>query len=213
MDGMGRMLGVLMVVGCVFACDKLEEGRPSFEALRPEPMKPPTFAQPKPTEKTKQDLRAAKELSAEESLAMLFKYTDSKGVVHYVDSLDQVPAKYRKTATVPKDGTLSIIPSTRVDDLVKKAGIKNVSGQPSTRKHDQIILYKTDYCGACKLAQRHLERADVKFYQKNVQIDQQALREMLEKSGGVQSVPIIDVYGTVLRGYNSEKLDRALKGS
>jgi glutaredoxin-like YruB-family protein len=149
----------------------------------------------------------------------VYKYTDNRGVIHYVDSIRKVPRKYRKKAHHPTGGAVTILPSSSIDDLVEKHGLDPKSFQSGSKKsgskkgqqHGKVVLYTTQWCPACKRARAYLRQRGVAFVERDVERNRSNLEEMLRKSGGARGVPVIDVRGTVMRGFNSHALDQALK--
>jgi glutaredoxin-like YruB-family protein len=149
----------------------------------------------------------------------IYKFTDEYGVIHFVDSIEKVPKKYRKRARNPTGGAVSIIPSSSIDELLDKQGIdhrkyrrKGRKGKGSQAKsHGEVYLYTTSWCPACKRAKAFLRREGVKFTEKDVENNRANLEEMLKKSGGARGVPVIDVNGTIMRGFSARALKQALK--
>lgn len=148
----------------------------------------------------------------------VYKYTDEQGVVHYTDSIAKVPARHRKRARHPTGGHVTIVPSTSIDDLLDRHGLdasryrrRGKKGKAQVRKHGRVILYTTSWCPACKRARAYLHARDVDFVEKDVERDRAALEEMLRKSGGARGVPVIDVRGTILRGFARGAIERALR--
>lgn len=190
-----RVHGILIAVALVFAgCDAKEE--PSG------PAGPPT----------------ASDRTLSGPMIGVYKFTDNKGVVHYVDSIEKVPKKYRKRARHPTGGSVSIVPSTSIDEILYKHGIteeqfrRYAKGQPLTERgsHKKVIIYTTSWCPACTRARKYLKSRGVSYTEKDVESSKSALTEMLRKSGGARGVPVIDIHGTVLRGFNQNAVDRAL---
>jgi glutaredoxin-like YruB-family protein len=148
----------------------------------------------------------------------VYKFTDDKGVVHYVDSIEKVPLKYRKKARNPTGGAVSIVPSTSIEDILHKHGITEEQFRRYSRKlpakkggsHKKVILYTTSWCPACTRARKYLNSRGVSFTEKDVEKSKSNLTEMLSKSGGARGVPVIDVHGKVLRGFNQAAIDREL---
>lgn len=147
----------------------------------------------------------------------VYKYTDKHGVINYVDSIEKVPLEYRKKAVHPTGGSVSIIPSTPIDDLLDKHGLdykaftkKHREKKPE--RHGQVIIYSTSWCPACRHAKAYLRKKGVDFIVKDVEKNKDNMKEMLRKSGGARGVPVIDVRGKILRGFNSRALDKALSG-
>ena len=66
----------------------------------------------------------------------------------------------------------------------------------------KIILYETSWCGYCRQARKLLKRLDVDFEVKDIERDPKAAAEYRRKSGGRGGVPLIDIDGEVVKGYN-----------
>ncbi|HBN10197.1 MAG TPA: NrdH-redoxin [Cyanobacteria bacterium UBA8530] len=73
-----------------------------------------------------------------------------------------------------------------------------------------ITVYSTDTCPYCTLAKRYLSDKGVVFNEVNVARDQQAAREMVKKTGQM-GVPVLDIDGTVILGFDKPRIDAALK--
>lgn len=72
-----------------------------------------------------------------------------------------------------------------------------------------ITVYSAPGCPWCKRVKDFLNQHNVTFRDVNVTEDKQALNELLEKTGRM-TVPVIDVDGTIIHGYNVTKLQEAL---
>jgi glutaredoxin len=87
-------------------------------------------------------------------------------------------------------------------------------GASSSATRSLVIIYGADWCGACHDAARYLRRRGVAFVEKNIEKDPAAAREMqdkLAKSGlRVGSIPVIDVRGRIMVGFNAAEIDGAL---
>ncbi|MEM2878051.1 MAG: glutaredoxin domain-containing protein [Candidatus Hadarchaeales archaeon] len=73
----------------------------------------------------------------------------------------------------------------------------------------KVIIYTTPTCPYCTLAKAFLKDHEVNFVEKNVAADRRAADEMIEKSGQM-GVPVIDVDGEIIVGFDKESLKRAL---
>lgn len=73
-----------------------------------------------------------------------------------------------------------------------------------------VIIYSTESCPWCKKAKEFLEEHNVKFTEKNVGEDVDAAEEMIRKSGQ-KGVPVIEAEGTVIVGFDENKLKEILK--
>ncbi len=150
-----------------------------------------------------------------EPMAGIWRFTDNKGVIHYVDSIQKVPKRYRKRAIHPHGGSYSIVPATPIDELLKKHDVdpekyaKKAPAKPA--HHAKVICYTTSWCPYCKKATRYLRSQGIDFIEKDVGKSKADLKEMLAKSGGARGVPVLDVHGQILRGFNPRAIDAALK--
>ena len=73
----------------------------------------------------------------------------------------------------------------------------------------KVIVYGTENCSWCKKAREFLKKHKVKFIEKDIGSDTIAREEMVKKSGQ-QGVPVIDVEGFVITGFDEEKLKKIL---
>lgn len=73
-----------------------------------------------------------------------------------------------------------------------------------------VNIYTTPSCGYCKVAKDYLKKHSVKFKEYNVALDHQKAQEMVKKSGQM-GVPVIDINGTVIVGFNQPAIDKAIK--
>ncbi|MBI2451715.1 glutaredoxin family protein [Candidatus Pacearchaeota archaeon] len=74
----------------------------------------------------------------------------------------------------------------------------------------KIIIYGTDSCPWCHKAREFMKEHKIKFTDKNVGEDQKAAAEMIKKSGQ-QGVPVIDVDGEIIVGFDEERIRSLLK--
>lgn len=75
----------------------------------------------------------------------------------------------------------------------------------------RVILYMTSWCPYCGKARNFLRSLDVQLIEYDIERDKSKREEMLSKSGGSTGVPLIDVEGTILRGYNPDALRSAVE--
>ena len=74
----------------------------------------------------------------------------------------------------------------------------------------KIILYGTAECQWCHRTREFFKEHNIKFKDINVGENDKALHEMIKKSGQ-QGVPVIDIDGKIIVGYDEEKLRELLK--
>jgi glutaredoxin 3 len=73
-----------------------------------------------------------------------------------------------------------------------------------------ITIYSADWCAFCRAAKDYLNRLKIPFTEKNVELDANAGQEAVSKSGQM-GIPVIDVNGQIIVGFNKPTLDNALK--
>lgn len=80
----------------------------------------------------------------------------------------------------------------------------------------EVIVYKTAWCGVCKKVQSYLDRKGVDYVAKDIEKDRAAAAELQAKAAkaGVQtgSVPVIDVGGELMVGFDRARLEKLLAG-
>ena len=73
-----------------------------------------------------------------------------------------------------------------------------------------VTLYSTPSCVYCRLAKDYFRQQGIAFTEYNVAADQRKAEEMMRKSGQM-GVPVIDIGGRVIVGFNKGEVERALK--
>lgn len=73
----------------------------------------------------------------------------------------------------------------------------------------QIKIYSTPTCPYCKMAKQFLKENNIEFTDINVANDQQAAQEMVSKSGQM-GVPVIDIDGQLIVGFDKGAIKKAL---
>ncbi len=72
-----------------------------------------------------------------------------------------------------------------------------------------VSIYTTETCGYCKMAKEFFQKNNVEFQEFDVGKDLAKRQEMIEKSGQM-GVPVIDVEGELIVGFNKPKLQELL---
>ncbi len=71
-------------------------------------------------------------------------------------------------------------------------------------------VYSTPTCPYCKQAKEFLKQNNIPFDDINVAADQKAADDMVQKSGQM-GVPVLDINGTIIVGFDKEAIKKALK--
>ena len=72
-----------------------------------------------------------------------------------------------------------------------------------------VKVYTTNTCPWCDKAKSYLKSKEVEFEELNVQDDMVAREEMIKKSKQM-GVPVIDVNGPIIIGFDKPAIDTAL---
>ncbi len=72
-----------------------------------------------------------------------------------------------------------------------------------------VLIYSTPTCPYCHMAKDFFKKHNVEYKDVNVAADENALRDMITKSGQM-GVPVIDVNGQIIVGFDKEGIAAAL---
>ena len=78
-----------------------------------------------------------------------------------------------------------------------------------TATNDSVTVYSTTTCPYCVMAKDYLRGMGVMFKDVDVGRDREAAQEMVKKSGQM-GVPVLEVNGQVIVGFNKRAIDSAL---
>ena len=76
-------------------------------------------------------------------------------------------------------------------------------------KAENVIVYSTPTCPFCRQVKEYLKEKGVEFTDFNAAADAEARKEMVRKSSQM-GVPVIDVDGTIVVGFNRTRLEELL---
>ncbi len=80
----------------------------------------------------------------------------------------------------------------------------------SDETNSQVIVYSAIWCAFCHAAKDYFDKLGVKFTDKDVEKDPAAGLEAVEKSGQ-RGIPVIDIGGDIIIGFDRPRIDAALK--
>ena len=72
-----------------------------------------------------------------------------------------------------------------------------------------VKIYSTPTCAYCKKAKEFFQQNNVKYEDIDVARDEAQAKEMVEKSGQM-GVPVIDIDGQIIIGFDREAIKKAL---
>lgn len=71
-------------------------------------------------------------------------------------------------------------------------------------------IYSTPTCVYCKTLKKYFEKNGIEFENIDVSKDEKQLQKMIKDSGQM-AVPVVDIDGEIIIGFDKEKIDKLLK--
>lgn len=178
---------------------------------------------------------------SKENKNLVFSYIDKEGKFKDSQNIDEIPEESRRQVIVfdtsippqkrlshkviyiadltkpDSDGRYRYTVASRYEfESAIREGI-NVNEQKTDIKQDgkSIIIYTTSWCGVCAQLRKYLRQKGISFTEKDIEKDPSAQSEMLAKlkNAGLKGsgVPVIDLYGEIIVGFNKELLDSKIR--
>lgn len=73
-----------------------------------------------------------------------------------------------------------------------------------------VIVYSAKWCGFCHAVKQYLDKLGVKYDEKDIEKDPAYATESVQKSGQM-GIPVLDIDGTIIVGFDRPKIDAALQ--
>lgn len=73
-----------------------------------------------------------------------------------------------------------------------------------------VTVYSASWCAFCHAAMEYLDKIGVKYETKDIESDRAIAEEAVEKSGQM-GIPVIDIKGDIIVGFDRPKIDESLK--
>jgi glutaredoxin-like YruB-family protein len=73
-----------------------------------------------------------------------------------------------------------------------------------------VTVYSAPWCAFCHATREYLDKLGVKYELKDVEADRANAEEAVTKSGQM-GIPVIDIEGDIVIGYDRPRIDSALK--
>ncbi len=139
-----------------------------------------------------------------------YQYEDASGRTHFVQSLADVPSSARSRAK-PLD-----VDSSRLirDDRATPAGarpaqrVRAGAGSRFASNRD-VVVYTTSWCGWCRKTVAWLDAKGVDYENRDIESDDAWRDELIEKTGST-SIPVVEIDGEIVRGFNPSGMTRLL---
>ncbi|MFN7133596.1 MAG: glutaredoxin family protein [Myxococcales bacterium] len=172
---------------------------------------------------------------------LLFTFVDEQGVLRDVDSADKVPENRRRQVMVRdlsrspeelrSDQFLYLADLTREENghipytVVSRYSLERALQELDTltpedisetgEVEQKVVLYGTTWCGACAAAKSWFEQKGIAFVDRDIEADPKAAKDMALKAkrAGLEvgGVPVIDVRGALVLGFDPARIERLLQ--
>ncbi len=112
------------------------------------------------------------------------------------------------------------VPRATFDARVSEAGAEPeppepTAEEPAAAASADIVLYGASWCGACRSAAAYMRSRGIEFVERDIEREPGAREAMLRAAqrAGIRpnGIPVIDVRGRVLQGFDRGALDRAIR--
>jgi glutaredoxin 3 len=77
------------------------------------------------------------------------------------------------------------------------------------KKQPRVIIFTTPTCSYCNLAKQYFRRNNIRFRDVDISKDAAAARDVVRRSGQM-GVPVIDIGGKIIVGFDKPKINQLL---
>lgn len=167
------------------------------------------------------DYAAAQEKLSKIKAARRLKLNETHGLSYTPKALEGVALASlapelldRVSRPVPaKPAPAPVLPSSSAgsaDSVSAGSSASNAARTAQAEEQPAVILYSTSWCGYCRKARAFLKQRNVAYVEKDVERDPVAGQEATRKTGGYGGVPVLDIGGTIIHGFDVPAIERAL---
>ena len=77
------------------------------------------------------------------------------------------------------------------------------------KKKNRVIVFSTPTCSYCNMAKQYFRRNKIRFKDVDVSRDEAAARDLVRRTGQT-GVPVIDINGRLIVGFDKPQINRLL---
>jgi glutaredoxin-like YruB-family protein len=144
-----------------------------------------------------------------------YQYVDGSGTVHFVQDLGEVPAEWQHKA-----GRIEV---ERAAPTPGRGGSRAAADRRTTAKRPaekpvayrtgpEVVVYTTAWCGWCRKTLEFLDERGVRYVNKDIEANDRNRDELIQKTGRT-SIPVVEIDGEIIRGYDAARMERLLAGA
>ena len=143
-------------------------------------------------------------VSMDVASAEVYRYTDSKGRLHFVDDISKVPKKYRRQLENPKPLADVSVTERTPASWQQKEKERSPQAQSSIQGSARVEVYVTSWCGYCKKMISFLNEKGIQYSAYDIEKDSNAERTYRELGG--RGVPVVRIGDKIIYGYNPDEV-------
>ncbi len=149
---------------------------------------------------------------AEDAKPVFYRYTDDSGSVRFVASLAEVPKHLRDEAEPVSNTRVLRVPASL--PRTARADGRQAAAAPERALASQkdVIVYTTSWCGWCRKTLAFLDEQGIDYENRDIEAED-AWREELEEKTGSTSIPVVEIEGELVRGYDPARIRQLLEAS
>lgn len=142
----------------------------------------------------------------------VFSYVDSRGSTRIVQGLYQVPEVFRATAKNHSNGATRHINRYDAVAATRKQRPRAESAVPDFNPNRlDVTVFSATWCGACRRAKQLLDSEGISYEDRDIDDDPSARDEVRSMIGRV-AIPLIDINGTYVVGYDRKTITQLITG-
>lgn len=94
-------------------------------------------------------------------------------------------------------------------DLSREEAMNEVARRRETYRQPRVIVFTSPTCGYCNAVKQYLRQNRIRFKEVDVSCDHRAARDMVRRSGQM-GVPVVDIGGKIVVGFNRPRINKLL---
>ncbi len=137
-----------------------------------------------------------------------YQFVDERNQVRFVESMDLVPEAWRdRVGYVELPGPPPMTPND-ARRARQAQSARRADRVAANRSGPQVIFYSADWCMVCRTAKNYMNSNGIEYEERNV--DEPQYEAMLVKVSGGRSIPVFEIDGSVLSGFDPKRLDQMI---
>lgn len=126
-------------------------------------------------------------------------WTIEDGWVVYHDLEGARRAVHESAVDLAASRLLTADPNAKIETTEPEA-----EGEAEAKKDPAVVMYATSWCGYCRKTRQLLDKIGVDYVEKDIEKSAEARSEYQKKTRGQSGVPVLDIGGEIIRGYQPD---------